>query len=126
MNPTLEQRLDIFRSMPEVPDEAVDLVAEELTRIDPAGRLDDDQAGMFVSHAVNALARLGRSDHTVTAPDDAVFVQVLEEDPQAADDAGSIAARVESRFGRPLPDAEVQFLAIHLAALRQHLSKEIS
>lgn len=126
MNPTLQERLDIFRSMPSVPSEAVDLVSDELAQIDPAGKLTDDQAGSFVSHAVNALARLARGDDSVEAPSDGVFQAVQDEDPEAAQYAAAFAERVQSRFGHDLPEPEVKFMTIHFAALRQHLAKENS
>lgn len=124
MDPMLQERLDIFRSMPAVPADAVDLVAEELARLDPRGRLTDDQAGAFVSHAVNALARLTAGDDSVEAPADAVYAQVAAQDPSAAGEARAFAARVADRLGHPLPEPELKFMTIHFAALRQHLTKE--
>ncbi|WP_147917027.1 PRD domain-containing protein [Ruania zhangjianzhongii] len=124
MDPTLQERLDIFRAMPAVPDEAVDLVAAELTRLDPAQTLTDDQAGSFVSHAVNALARLSAGDVSVEAPSDTVYQQVRDEDPQAEERARAFVERVQARLGRALPEAELKFITIHFAALAQHTRKE--
>jgi hypothetical protein len=126
MDATLQQRLDIFRAVPDISGDAVDLVTDELTRLDPQARLSDDQAGMFVSHAVNALTRLSRGDDTVEGPDETVYGQVLAEDPDAADAVQGLVQRAAARFGRPLPEPEIQYLTIHIAALRQHLSKENS
>ncbi|MEE6273306.1 hypothetical protein [Georgenia wangjunii] len=124
MDPTLRQRLELFRTMDEVPAGVVDLVEDELVRVDPAGRLSDDSAGMFVSHAVMAFSRLLGDEDPVDAPSDAVFDQVLTEDPTALARAGALAERARQRLGRALPDAEVKYLTIHLAVLAQHLSKE--
>lgn len=124
MNATLAERLDIFRAMPTVPDEAVDLVTEELTGLDATGSLTDEEAGLFVSHAVNALTRLVGGDDSVQSPSDSVYQQVLDADPSAAGYAHAFAERVTTRLGQSLPEAELKFMTIHFAALRQHLGKE--
>lgn len=124
MNPTLRQRIDIFRTMPDIPPVAVDLVENELAGLDPAGELTDDQAGMFVSHAVNALARLVHGQPEAQPPNHAVYEEVLNEAPGAATRAQAMADRVREALGRNLPEAEQQFMTIHFAALQQHLGKE--
>lgn len=124
MNPALRQRIDIFRAMPDIPPVAVDLVEKELVSLDPAGELTDDQAGMFVSHAVNALARLVRGESEAEPPSHAVYEEVLNEAPGAAERAEAMAVRVQEAIGQRLPGAEQQFMTIHFAALQQHLGKE--
>ena|SRR5699024_1058211 len=124
MEATLSQRIDIFRSMPEIPDSAVDLVTDELALIDPEEELTDKQAGMFVSHAVNALARLLRQEPEADAPSQAVYAEVLNESPGALNLAHAMADRVKAATGQELPTAEVQFMTIHFAALQRHLGKD--
>ncbi|GAB2462343.1 PRD domain-containing protein [Xylanimonas ulmi] len=126
MNHELRQRLDAFRATDSIPSRAVDFVERELAMIDPQATLDDEQAGLFVSHAVMAVTRLAQGDDTVTAPDENVYAEVVSKDPSTPITAQRMADRVAEEFRRPLPDAEVKFLTIHIALLNHHLTRESS
>lgn len=123
MDETLQQRLGLYRQMPEISRIAVDAVSEELAAMDD-GTLTDESAGMFVSHAISAISRLVNGQPVVEGPTDAVFQSALVDDPGAEDAARAMAQRLGQRIGRDLPESEVRFLAVHLALLNYQRTKE--
>lgn len=117
MDTTLQQRLEIFRSMETIPDAAVDFVAAELAGLESEYRIADDTAGMLTSHLVQALARMLSHTPDIEPPADEVYAQVVAEAPASVERATQISERAERTLGVPLSDIEQRYLAFHLATL---------
>lgn len=117
MDDRLQQRLDLFRAMPEVQDAVVDAVEHELALLAVDHRVDEDSAGMLASHLVAALGRAVRDEPEIDPPAPETYAQVIDEAPEAVDRAADVAARLEEALDVELPVAERQFLAFHLATL---------
>lgn len=124
MHPSVRARLDVFGSMDEIPGDVVATVADEIDRLDPAGRLDDEVLGSLVSHLVMALSRAVAGDTTVEGPAEAVYAEVLASAPEVDARATALAGRVSERLAVPVPEAERRFVAVHLAVVDHHQSKE--
>lgn len=125
MDAVLRERLRAFKEMPFVPNEAVELVRSELEDLDVEGVLGDDQAGFFISHMINAIVRLMQGDLSVTAPDPEVLRVVEDADPGARKRADLFEKKVQGRLGVSFPEAELNFIVMHFATLRNHLAKEL-
>lgn len=117
MDAPLRRRLELFRSMSTVPDAVVPLVEAELATLDETHRVDEETAGMLVSHLVAALARAVHGDTDVEPPAAEVYAQVVAEAPEAVAAAAAMADRLERELGTDIPAVERQYLAFHLATL---------
>jgi len=80
------------------------------------GPLDDDNAGMLVSHLALSLERLQRGE--LLEPDPLVQSEAIRY-PRELAEAAELARLAERLGAGPLPAGEVSFLAIHLRALKE-------
>lgn len=122
MDDQLAFRLKVFRTTEDIPGDVVDFVQEELHRIDPGENLTDSRAGMFVSHAIQALARAVRGDTVAEGPSDVAYREAAQ-DTAAIAAAHAFADRARARLGAELPDNEVRFLTLHFATINIHTRK---
>lgn len=117
MDARLQERLELFRSMPSVPAGVVDAVEHELALLDDDHRIDDDSAGMLTSHLIAALGRALRQEPEIEPPAAELYAQVSAEAPGSINRAAASADRIGASLGISLPPAEKKYLAFHLAAL---------
>jgi PRD domain len=114
------ERLDLLQASGQVTQvvrEVTEALLGEVNRC--FGPLDDDSAGMLVSHLALSLERLKRGERLEPDP------LVQSEATQYPDELAEAAelARLAERLGAgPLPAGEVSFLAIHLRALKESKS----
>ncbi|HYM49561.1 MAG TPA: PRD domain-containing protein [Candidatus Limnocylindrales bacterium] len=117
---TFEGRLRLLRESNQATEAVVAFVREEMAQI--AGELglslDTDGAGMLVNHLVLALER-ARNGTPYVAPAEIVQLLAAELDgrPAIRHRARRLATRARQRLHADLPDSEVDFLAVHLAAI---------
>jgi len=113
----LAQRLAIYDADPTVPAGVTDFVRSELALIDPQQILTDDDAGVFVSHLIMAIARLITGKPIPEEMDADTYAEVVAEQPNARDCADALATRVKNQFSVIPPESELQYLTVHLALL---------
>ncbi|MFF8983791.1 PRD domain-containing protein [Streptomyces globisporus] len=123
MDEALALRLRLFREGGQAAPEVVDFVAAELTVLEDEGNtVTEATAGMLTSHLTMALGRLLRGEPIEEFSTDEQVAAELAGHPEAVARARAISARAEQTLGPPLPESEINFLGLHLAALAQKSS----
>lgn len=109
------ERLDLMQSTEQIGGRAREVTDAMVAEIDRRyGPLDEENAGMLVSHLALSLERLERGE--LLEPDPLVEAEAGQYPAEL--DAAAQLARLAERLGRgALPTGEVSFLAIHLRAL---------
>ncbi len=98
-------------------------MAAELTALEDEGRtVTEATAGMLTSHLTMALGRLLRGEPIEEFSTDEQVAAELAGHPEAVARARAISARAEQALGPALPESEINFLGLHLAALAQKSS----
>ncbi|NEE36608.1 PRD domain-containing protein, partial [Streptomyces sp. SID7982] len=101
----------------------IDFVASELTALEDEGNtVTEATAGLLASHLTMALGRLLRGEPIEEFSTDEQVAAELAGHPEAVARARAISARAEQTLGPALPESEVNFLGLHLAALAQKSS----
>ena len=117
---SFDGRLRLLRDSHQASDSVVNFAREEILQIanELGLSLETEGAGMLVNHLVLALER-ARTGNSYVAPAEVVQLLAAELDKQAVprDRARWLAARAHQQLQADLPDSEVAFLAIHLAAV---------
>jgi transcriptional regulatory protein LevR len=122
----LNRRMRLFEETGQVSPEVSSFVRNELERV--AGewdlKLEEETAGMLVSHLLLALerARAGESINEWEGSEDAA--EEVAERPWAANKAWEVVRGARTDLGVDLPKTEVNFLALHLAAIAEVQGKE--
>jgi PRD domain len=118
MDDQLALRICLFRKGGSVDPRVVDFVEAELDGLAATGLpVTEATAGMLTSHLVMALDRMVRGEAIRGSASDSYVAAELATEPEAVADAQALAARAERALGARLPEAEVAFLALHLAVL---------
>lgn len=121
MNADLEERLALFEESGQVAPEVVSFTRSELDSVAAEWDLllEEENAGMLVSHLLLALerARAGDAIEDWEGSEDAA--EELATRPWAVEKAKRIVSNARSALGADLPDREAQFLALHLAAIAE-------
>ncbi|MGW4837892.1 PRD domain-containing protein [Streptomyces globisporus] len=123
MDEALALRLRLFREGGQAAPEVIDFVAAELTALEDEGNtVTEATAGMLTSHLTMALGRLLRGEPIEEFSTDEQVAAELAGHPEAVARARTISARAEQTLGPTLPESEINFLGLHLAALAQKSS----
>ncbi|MBK3555829.1 PRD domain-containing protein [Streptomyces sp. MBT56] len=123
MDEALALRLRLFREGGQAAPEVIDFVAVELTALEDEGNtVTEATAGMLTSHLTMALGRLLRGEPIEEFSTDEQVAAELAGHPEAVARARAISARAEQTLGPTLPESEINFLGLHLAALAQKSS----
>ncbi|MDT3727628.1 PRD domain-containing protein [Streptomyces sp. DSM 41972] len=121
MEERLALRLRMFREGGQAEPRVTDFVAGELDALAADGHVvTEDTAGMLASHLVMALTRLLDGEAIEQFLTDEQVAAELAQHPEAVATARAVAARAETALGAALPESEINFLGMHLAALAQH------
>ena len=126
MDAELNRRMRLFEETGQVSPEVSSFVRSELERV--AGewdlKLEEETAGMLISHLLLALerARAGESINEWEGSEDAA--EELAERPWAVDKAREVVRGARTDLGVELPETEINFLALHLAAIAEVQGKE--
>ncbi|MFJ2112513.1 MULTISPECIES: transcriptional antiterminator [unclassified Streptomyces] len=118
MDDRLALRIRLFHETGRVRPEVAAFVTAELDALAAEGRaVTEDTAALLTGHLLMALTRL--LDGTPVAPSDTDgrIAAELAGHPGALARARAVSARAERELGAPLPDAEINFLGLHLAVL---------
>jgi transcriptional regulatory protein LevR len=122
----LNRRMRLFQETGQVSSEVSSFVRSELERVAEEWdlKLEEDTAGMLVSHLLLALerARAGEAIEEWEGSEDAA--EELAERPWAVDKAREVVRDARTDLGAVLPETEVNFLALHLAAIAEVQGKE--
>jgi hypothetical protein len=117
---TFEARLQLLLESSQASPTVIEFARREMRRLGVELDLDLDGngAGMLVNHLVLALerARTGSAYSPPAEVSDLISAE-LEGRPAERAAAGELASRARDQLGAELPGSEVDFLAIHLAAL---------
>ena len=117
MTDAFRERLDLLQTSGQLTQsvrEATEALIAELNR--RVGPIDDDNAGVLVSHVALSLGRLTRGE--LLEPD--LLVQSeANQYPDELAEAAELARLAEQLGAGSLPGGEVSFLAIHLRALKE-------
>ncbi|MER6502759.1 transcriptional antiterminator [Streptomyces sp. NPDC001455] len=120
MEERLALRLQLFRDGGQVESRVVDFVADELDVLAAGGQVvTEDTAGMLTSHLVMALTRLLNGEAIEQFLTDEQVAAELAGHPEAVAGARAMAERARAVLGAALPESEINFLGMHLAALAQ-------
>ncbi|MFF9919443.1 PRD domain-containing protein [Streptomyces globisporus] len=123
MDEALALRLRLFREGGQAAPKVIDFVAAELTALEDEGNtVTEATAGMLTSHLTMALGRLLRGEPIEEFSTDEQVAAELAGRPEAVARARAISARAEQTLGPTLPESEINFLGLHLAALAQKSS----
>lgn len=124
MDDQLAHRIQLFRDGGQVPPRVTEFVTDELAALAAEGRaVTEKSAGMLTSHLMMALTRLVNGEPIAQFPADEQITAELAAHPEAVDRARAVAVRAQRELGAALPDSEVRFLGMHLAALSQHTGR---
>ena len=121
MDADLEMRLRLFEETGQVSPEVIRFARGELDSVALAWGLvlEEETAGMLVSHLLLALerARAGEAIEEWEGAEDAD--DDLAGRPWAVERARRIVENARVAVGADLPEGEVRFLALHLAAIAE-------
>lgn len=121
MDDQLALRIQLFRESGQVRPEVAAFVTGELTALADEGRtVTEATAGMLTSHLMMALTRLLDGEPIENFTTDEQVAAELADHPEAVARARAVSARAGRELGTPLPDSEINFLALHLAVLAQN------
>jgi transcriptional regulatory protein LevR len=122
----LNRRMRLFQETGQVSSEVSSFVRSELERVAEEWdlKLEEDTAGMLVSHLLLALerARAGEAIEEWEGSEDAA--EELAERPWAVDKAREVVRDARTDLGAVLPETEVNFLALHLATIAEVQGKD--
>jgi len=122
----LNKRMRLFQETGQVSSEVSSFVRSKLEHVAEEWdlKLEEDTAGMLVSHLLLALerARAGEAIKEWEGSEDAA--EELAERPWALDKAREVVRDARTDLGTDLPETEVSFLALHLAAIAEVQGKE--
>ncbi|QDY78385.1 PRD domain-containing protein [Streptomyces qinzhouensis] len=125
MDDELARRIALFRQDGRVRPEVADFVSAELGALAAEGRtVTEATAGLLTSHLMLALTRLVDSVPITGFPADPAIAAELAAHPEAVDRARSLAGRARRELGAELPESEIGFLGLHLAALATATAEE--
>jgi hypothetical protein len=120
MDLNLESRLELLHDSGQASTDVVAFTRREMLRLgDELGvPVENDRAGMLVSHLALALQRATHGEPS-TSPEGVTELIAAELDQRSRyrDQARVLAARALEELQAPLPDFEIDFIALHLAAL---------
>lgn len=120
MDADLEKRMALFQETGQVSSEVSRFVRGELERL--AGEwglvLEEESAGMLVSHMLLALER-ARAGEAIGEWEGSEDAAELAERPWAVAEARGIVDDARTALGADLPEGEARFLALHLAAIAE-------
>ncbi|MFH8408168.1 PRD domain-containing protein [Streptomyces sp. NPDC018019] len=120
MDPLLAQRIRLFVESGQVRPEVAAFVRAELDALAAEGcAVTEDTTGMLTSHLLMALTRLQDGEPVEEFRTDDVVAAELAHHPHAVQRARAVSLRAERALGAPLPESEINFLAMHLAVLRK-------
>ncbi|MFD7663336.1 PRD domain-containing protein [Streptomyces sp. NPDC059788] len=120
MEALLAQRIRLFVESGQVRPEIAGFVRAELDALAAEGcAVTEETAGMLTSHLLMALTRLENGEPVEEFRTDDLVAAELAEHPRAVRRARAVSIRVERALGSPLPESEINFLAMHLALLRE-------
>ena len=126
MDTELNRRMKLFEETGQVSPEVSSFARGQLKRVADEWhlKLEEETAGMLVSHLLLALerARAGESIDEWEGSEDAA--EELVERPWAVDKAREVLQAAKTDLGADLPETEVNFLALHLAAIAEVQGKE--
>ncbi|MBO8195508.1 PRD domain-containing protein [Streptomyces oryzae] len=123
MDDQLALRIQLFREGGQVRPQVADFVVAELSALAEEGApVSEETAGMLTSHLMMALTRLLDGESIEKFGTDEQVAAELADHPAAVERARRTAARAATELGATLPDSEINFLALHLAALAQRVS----
>lgn len=126
MDAELNRRMDLFQETGQVSSKVASFTRGELERVaEKSGlKLEEESAGMLVSHLLLALerARAGEAIKGWECSKDAA--EELAEHPWAVEEAWVIVGKARSALDADLPETEVDFLALHLAAIAEVQGKK--
>lgn len=118
MEERLALRLQMFRDGGQVEPRVIDFVTGELEALTVGGRtVTEDTAGMLTSHLLMALTRLLNGEAIEQFLADEQVAAELAGYPDALAEARAVAERAREALGASLPESEINFLGMHLAAL---------
>ena len=119
---SIQARLKLLSESGQASEAVVAFARKEVTRMeqDLGVSLETEGGGMLVNHLVLALQR-ARNGTSYVAPDGVadLIASELRDRPDVRDRARVLAARAREELEAALPDTEVDFLAVHLAALAE-------
>jgi hypothetical protein len=122
----LNRRMKLFEETGQVSPEVSSFARGKLEHVaDEWGlKLEEETAGMLVSHLLLALerARAGESINEWEGSEDAA--EELAERPWAVDKAREVVRDARIDLGANLPETEINFLALHLAAIAEVQGKD--
>jgi transcriptional regulatory protein LevR len=122
----LNKRMRLFQETGQVSSEVSSFVRSKLEHVAEEWdlKLEEDTAGMLVSHLLLALerARAGEAIKEWEGSEDAA--EELAERPWALDKAREVVRDARTDLGTDLPETEVNFLALHLAAIAEMQAKD--
>ncbi len=120
MEERLALRLEMFRNGGQVEPRVLDFVTGELDALAAGGQVvTEDTAGMLTSHLLMALTRLLNGEAIEQFLTDEQVAAELAGHPEAVAGARAMAERARAVLGAALPESEINFLGMHLAALAQ-------
>ncbi|MFH8348715.1 PRD domain-containing protein [Streptomyces sp. NPDC018045] len=120
MEALLAQRIRLFVDSGQVRPEIAEFVRSELDALAAEGCVvTEGSAGMLTSHLLMALTRLRNGEPVADFRSDDMAAAELADHPQAVRRAHTVSVRAESALGSPLPESEINFLAMHFALLRR-------
>ena len=116
------QRFVLMLESGQVQPRVMDVVTNIMTQIeqDYGLSLNEDNAGMFVTHIALALQRLTDDEPLEEVP--SVVLDEARALTRQWNYAQQIAAEVAGMLDRPLPEGEIGYLTIHLERLVQEAS----
>jgi transcriptional regulatory protein LevR len=122
MDEELRRRIRLFEQSGQVSPQVCAFVEEQLELAARKWnvRLAEEVVGMMVSHLVMALERerTGKAVEESEGLEDAA--EELSEHPVAVEQAKCIVEAARSELDVKLPEREIQFLALHLAAISEN------
>jgi transcriptional regulatory protein LevR len=115
---SLAQRLAFLAESGVISATARRLTEEAMVDVETrVGLPDDDVAAALATHVAMALTRLDRNEPDAKLPE--IATEELESRPEERAFARQLADRWERELGRPVPAAEIGYVALHLAALAE-------
>lgn len=116
---TLRDRLDLLVAGGTIDGQVAGLTGWVLDRIacDLHLELTEENAGMFATHVAMALQRVKRGEGLGSAP--GAVDEVIRAHPDLMARAEQLAWHIGNELGRPLPPAEVRYIALYLCALTE-------
>ena len=126
MDAELNRRMRLFQETGQVSPGVSSFVRSELEHVAEEWdlKLEEETAGMLVSHLLLALerARAGEAIKEWEGSED--VAEELAERPWAVDKAREVVRHARTGLGADLPETEVNFLALHLAAIAEAQGKD--